>query len=64
MKIYVGNFDFGLTEPELQALFTPFGAVESVAVVTDRDTGRSRGIVAADSAAGVRNGSLAGSFCS
>jgi cold-inducible RNA-binding protein len=43
MKIYVGNFDFGLTEPELQALFTPFGAVESVAVVTDRDTGRSRG---------------------
>ena len=43
MKIYVGNFDFGLTEPELQALFTPFGTVESVAVVTDRDTGRSRG---------------------
>jgi len=42
-KIYVGNFSFNMTEPELRALFEPFGAIESASVATDRDTGRSRG---------------------
>lgn len=42
-KIYVGNFSFHMTEPELRALFEPFGAIDSASVVTDRDTGRSRG---------------------
>ena len=42
-KIYVGNFSFHMTEPELRALFEPYGAIESVSVATDRDTGRSRG---------------------
>ena len=42
-KIYVGNFSFHMTEPELRALFEPFGAIESASVATDRDTGRSRG---------------------
>ena len=42
-KIYVGNFSFHMTEDELRALFEPFGAIESVSVATDRDTGRSRG---------------------
>jgi cold-inducible RNA-binding protein len=42
-KIYVGNFSFHMTEPELRALFEPFGAVESASLATDRDTGRSRG---------------------
>jgi cold-inducible RNA-binding protein len=42
-KIYVGNFSFHLTEPELRALFEPFGTIESASVATDRDTGRSRG---------------------
>jgi cold-inducible RNA-binding protein len=42
-KIYVGNFSFQMTEPELRALFEPFGAVESASLATDRDTGRSRG---------------------
>ena len=42
-KIYVGNFSFHLTEPELRALFEPFGAIDSASVATDRDTGRSRG---------------------
>jgi len=32
-----------MTEPELRALFEPFGAIDSASVVTDRDTGRSRG---------------------
>jgi len=42
-KIYVGNFSFHMTESELRALFEPFGAIESVSLATDRDTGRSRG---------------------
>ena len=42
-KIYVGNFSFQTTEPELRAMFEPFGAIDSASVVTDRDTGRSRG---------------------
>lgn len=42
-KIYVGNFSFHTTEPELRAMFEPFGAIDSASVVTDRDTGRSRG---------------------
>jgi cold-inducible RNA-binding protein len=43
MKLFVGNFSFSTTEGDLQALFSPYGAIESVAVVTDRQTGRSRG---------------------
>jgi cold-inducible RNA-binding protein len=42
-KIFVGNFAFSTTEADLRQLFEPYGAVENVTVVTDRDTGRSRG---------------------
>ena len=42
-NIFVGNLDFGATEASVRALFEPYGAVERVNVVTDRDTGRSRG---------------------
>ncbi|MBZ5533179.1 MAG: RNA-binding protein [Acidobacteriia bacterium] len=42
-KIYVGNFPFSMTEPELRSLFEPYGNIESVSLATDRDTGRSRG---------------------
>jgi len=42
-KIYVGNFSFQMTESELRALFEPYGAVEEASLVTERDTGRSRG---------------------
>lgn len=42
-KIYVGNFSFDMTEPDLRSLFEPYGSVESVTVVTDRETQRSRG---------------------
>jgi RNA recognition motif-containing protein len=42
-KLYVGNFAFSATETELREMFAPFGAVETVSLVTDRDTGRSRG---------------------
>ena len=42
-KIYVGNLSFQTTETDLNDLFTPYGAVESVSIITDRDTGRSKG---------------------
>jgi RNA recognition motif-containing protein len=42
-KIFVGNFSFSTTDADLREWFAPFGAVDSVTVVTDRDTGRSRG---------------------
>ncbi len=42
-KIYVGNFSFKMTEPELRALFEPYGSIETATIATDRDTGRSRG---------------------
>jgi RNA recognition motif-containing protein len=42
-RIYVGNLPFTTNEQELSDLFGQHGAVESVRIVTDRDTGRSRG---------------------
>lgn len=42
-KLYVGNLAFSATETDLREMFAPFGLVESVSLVTDRDTGRSRG---------------------
>lgn len=43
MKIYVGNLSFRTTQQELEDLFTNYGSVQEAAVVTDRETGRSRG---------------------
>ena len=42
-KIFVGNLAFSASEEEVRSLFEVHGAVESVSIVTDRDTGRSRG---------------------
>ena len=43
MKIYVGNMAFTTTQDSLDALFSNYGEVQEVAVITDRDTGRPRG---------------------
>jgi len=43
MKIYVGNIPFSMDEGGLRTLFTEFGEVDAVNVITDRDTGRPRG---------------------
>lgn len=43
MKIYVGNMAFSTTQDSLDALFSNYGQVQEVAVITDRDTGRPRG---------------------
>jgi RNA recognition motif-containing protein len=42
-KLYVGNLSFGTTSEDLNALFAAYGPVTSVQIVTDRETGRSRG---------------------
>lgn len=42
-KLYVGNLSFSTTDDQLAQLFAPFGTVGSASVVTDRETGRSRG---------------------
>jgi RNA recognition motif-containing protein len=42
-NIFVGNLDFGATEESIRFLFQPYGSIERVNLVTDRDTGRSRG---------------------
>ena len=42
-KIYVGNLPFQTTENDLNDMFAEVGAVESVQIITDRDTGRSKG---------------------
>ena len=43
MSLYVGNLSYSANESSLQSLFAPFGTVLSAKVVSDRDTGRSRG---------------------
>ena len=43
MQIFVGNLAFTTTEEELSQLFEPYGIVESARIITERDTGRSRG---------------------
>jgi len=42
-NLFVGNLSFQTTESELQALFEQFGEITRVQIMTDRDTGRSRG---------------------
>ncbi len=43
MKLYVGNLSFQTTSSQLEELFSQAGTVESAVLITDRDTGRSRG---------------------
>lgn len=43
MRIYVGNLAYSVTEDELRSAFSEYGDVSSVNVITDRDTGRSKG---------------------
>ncbi|MFZ3210188.1 MAG: RNA-binding protein [Terriglobales bacterium] len=42
-NIYIGNLDFSTTEDQLRGLFAAHGAVETVTIVRDRDTGQPRG---------------------
>lgn len=42
-KLYVGNLSYNVTSADLEALFAPYGSVQSSQVIQDRDTGRSKG---------------------
>jgi RNA recognition motif-containing protein len=42
-KLYVGNLSFSLSDQDLEEAFGEFGTVQSVNIIEDRDTGRSRG---------------------
>ena len=43
MKPYVGNLSYNVNNSELEQMFTPFGTVQSASIITDRETGRSKG---------------------
>jgi RNA recognition motif-containing protein len=43
VNIYVGNLAFTTTDHDLRQLFEPYGVVDEIRVITDRDTGRSKG---------------------
>ena len=69
MNIFVGNLAFATTEQDLRQLFEPYGTVDTIRIMTDRDTGRSRGFgfvempdrhAAQDAIASLHGTSLAG----
>src|SRR5919198_4601465 len=51
-KLYVGNLSFDATEDQLRQAFGQYGTVNSAQIVTDRDTGRSRGFAFVEMADG------------
>lgn len=65
-NIFVGNLDFNATEDSIRSLFEAYGTVDKLDVITDRDTGRSRGFAfvemadteAADRAIAALNGQV------
>ena len=67
-RLYVGNLDFSTSEDEIRGAFEAHGEVNSVHLVTDRDTGRSRGFAfvemadasQAEQAIGALNGTALG----
>jgi RNA recognition motif-containing protein len=66
-KVYVGNLSFQTTENDVSDAFAHYGAVESVNIITDRDSGRSKGFgfvlmdeEGADKAIATLNGSQLG----
>jgi RNA recognition motif-containing protein len=42
-KLYVGNLPYGITDSDLQQMFSAHGTVQSAQIIMDRDTGRSKG---------------------
>ena len=53
-KLYVGNMPFSMTEESLRTMFAEHGDVDSVAVITDRDTGRPRGFAFVEMGSGAQ----------
>ena len=44
MKIFVGNLAFTATDQDIRQLFEPYGVVDTISVITDRNTGHSKGL--------------------
>ena len=42
-KLYVGNFPYSVSEQELRGIFEPYGDIQELAMIMDRDTGRPKG---------------------
>jgi RNA recognition motif-containing protein len=42
-KLYIGNFPYTVTESQLRDLFSPYGQIEDLAMIMDRETGRPKG---------------------
>ena len=42
-KLYVGNFPYSIDEDQLREMFSTFGQIEDIALIKDRETGRSKG---------------------
>jgi heterogeneous nuclear ribonucleoprotein A1/A3 len=42
-KLYVGNFPYSVDESQLREMFSSFGQIEDIALIMDRETGRSKG---------------------
>ena len=55
MNIFVGNLPFSATEADLNGLFSEYGTVDSVSIITDRESGRSRGFGFVELAADARS---------
>jgi cold-inducible RNA-binding protein len=58
-KVYVGNLSFQATEDEVRDLFAQYGNIESIAMITDRDTGRFRGFCFVEMADGEADAAIA-----
>lgn len=59
-KIYIGNLPFETTEDRVRQLLAPYGAIESVAMIRDRDSGRFRGFCFVEMDEGAANKAIAG----
>lgn len=55
MRLFVGNLSYQTTEGQLADLFSEVGPVESITIVTDRETGRSRGFAFVEMEQGAAN---------
>ena len=53
-KLYVGNMPFSMTEESLRTLFSEHGSVDTVAIITDRETGRPRGFAFVEMGSGAQ----------
>jgi RNA recognition motif-containing protein len=53
-NIYVGNLPFSATEDQIHEIFSAYGTVEKVSLITDRETGQSRGFGFVEMASGGR----------